>query len=344
MRRLVSFSSTCLESARRPFAPVRRTQAWKQAELAWRLRVGHTSTFCMHWIALSLVSALFLGCYDLSKKHAVHGNAVLPVLFLSTVFGAGVWAVLMLVQAQSPGALPQFLHVDVLTPAQHARIFLKSVIVAGSWILTYFAFKHLPMSIASPIRATGPLWTLGGALLVLGERPSWLELLGIATTLGSFVVLSLAGRREGIHFHRDKWVGLLLGGTVLGAVSGLYDKFLLGRAGFAASTVQAWFSFYLVLLFLPLVIGWKRRWWTRSAFHWRWSIPWIGWFLLLADFAYFTALRDRDALVSLVSSMRRGSTLVAFAGGLWLFREVGGWRKIVAVLGVVAGIVITVLG
>ena len=298
----------------------------------------------MDWITLSLISALFLGFYDLSKKHAVHANAVLPVLFLSTVFGAVVWVALMAVQAWAPAQLPAVLHVTPLSLAQHGQILLKSLIVAGSWVLTYFAFKHLPMSIAAPIRATGPLWTLGGAILVLGERPTWLELVGIATTLGSFVGLSFAGRREGIHFHRDKWVGFLLGGTLLGAVSGLYDKYLFGRAGFAASTVQAWFSIYLVALFLPLAIGWKRRWWPRAEFHWRWSIPWIGWFLLLADFAYFTALRDQDALVALVSSMRRGSTLVAFAGGLWLFRERGGWQKTVAVLGVVAGIVLTVVG
>lgn len=298
----------------------------------------------MDWVVLSLLSALFLGFYDLSKKHAVHGNAVLPVLFLSTIFGAVVWAGLMSLQAFRVLELPPLLRVEHLDAVQHAQVFLKSCIVAGSWILTYFAFKHLPMSIAAPIRATGPLWTLGGAIVVLGERPTALEMLGIATTLGSFVGLSFAGRREGIHFHRDKWVGFLIGGTLLGAVSGLYDKYLLGRAGFTAATVQAWFSIYLVLLFLPLAIGWKRRWWPRAEFHWRWSIPWIGWFLLVADFAYFSALRDQEALVSLVSSMRRGSTLVAFAGGLWLFREVGGWRKILAVLGVVAGIVLTVVG
>ena len=35
----------------------------------------------MHWIVASLVSAFFLGCYDLFTKHAVRDNAVLPVLF-----------------------------------------------------------------------------------------------------------------------------------------------------------------------------------------------------------------------------------------------------------------------
>ena len=64
----------------------------------------------------------------------------------------------------------------------------------------------------------------------------------------------------------------------------------------------------------------------------------------MADFLYFDALRNPEALVSLVSSLRRGSTLVAFAGSLWLFREANGRQKLPAVLGIVTGIVLTVLG
>jgi transporter family protein len=298
----------------------------------------------MHWIVASLVSALFLGCYDLCTKHAVRENAVLPVLFFANVCSATVWLILLGLAMASPENVPAVLRVASLTGLQHAQLALKSAIVAASWIFTYFAVKHLPVSIAAPIRATGPVWILVGALIVLRERPGWIEMIGVITTLGSFVALSFAGRKEGIHFHRDKWIGYLLAGTLLGAVSGLYDKFLLGRAGFSASTVQAWFSIYLALFFLPFAIGWKFRWWQRHEFHWRWSIPLLSVALLLADFVYFSALRDPAALISLVASLRRGSTLVAFAGGVWLFHEPGGRQKIFAVLGVLTGIVLTILG
>ena len=246
----------------------------------------------MHWIVASLVSALFLGVYDLCTKHAVRDNAVVPVLFFSTLSGAAVWLVLLVGQTIQPGALPASLTVDPLTLMQHLQLVLKSVIVAASWVFTYFAFKHLPLSLGSPIRATSPLWTLFGALLILGERPTGLEILGIVTTLVSFVGLSFAGRSEGVHFHRDKWVGFLIIGMLLGAVSALYDKYLLGRLHFSVPTVQAWFSVYLVVLFTPFAIGWKRRWWPRNEFHWRWSIPFIAFSLLVADYIYFSALRD----------------------------------------------------
>ena len=298
----------------------------------------------MSWIVASLVSACFLGLYDLSKKHALRDNAVLPVLFLGTLCGAAVWLALLLLGLAAPGAVPAAFIPEPLTAAQHGLVFLKSMIVALSWAFTYFGIKHLPLSLAAPIRATGPLWTLAGALVVLGERPSGLETTGILLTLASFWGLSVVGRGEGIHFLRDKWVGCMVAGTLCGAVSGLYDKHLLGTVGLSAAAVQAWFTLYLPVVMLPLALGWWRRWWPRNEFRWRWSIPLIALTLLVADYVYFEALRDPEALISVVSSLRRGSTLVAFAGGIWLFREARGAAKLPAVLGIVAGIVLTVLG
>ena len=298
----------------------------------------------MNWIVAILLSAFFLGIYDLCTKYAVRANAVTPVLFLSSLTGATVWFALLMIQAIHPGLLPHSLVTDSLTLKQHLQLLLKSGIVAASWIGTYYALKHLPLSLGAPIRATSPLLTLFGAILILGERPTWLETVGILTTLGSFVDLSIAGAREGVHFHRNKWVGFLLMGTVFGAVSSLYDKYLFSTLNFSAPTVQCWFQIYLLVFFAPFALGWKLRLWSRNEFTWRWSIPFIALALLVADYLYFSALRHPDALVAIVMSLRRASTLVAFAGGLYFFREVNGWKKLPAVIGILIGIVLTLLG
>ncbi len=298
----------------------------------------------MNWVAASLLSALFLGLYELCTKHAVRANSVVPVLFFSTLTAALVWLALLAAQAVHPSLLPAGLVPDSLSWTQHAQLFLKSLIVASSWVFTYLALKHLPLSLGSPIRATSPLWTFGGALLVLGERPTGMQMLGVLTTLVSFMGLSVAGQREGVHFLRNKWVGFILAGTLLGAVSALYDKYLLAREHFSVPTVQAWFSIYLCVCFLPLAIGWRARWWPQGPFHWRWSIPLIALALLVSDYIYFSALRDPASLVAVVMSLRRASTLVAFGGGLLFFNERNGWQKLPAVLGIVAGILLTMLG
>ena len=298
----------------------------------------------MNWVAAILLSAFFLGIYDLCIKQAVQRNAVTPVLFFSTLTGAVVWAALLAVDAVRPGLLPSMLVTDVLTWKQHLQLLLKSGIVAASWIGTYYALKHLPLSLGAPIRATSPLFTLLGAILILGERPTWLETVGILTTLASFLGLSLAGAREGVHFHRNKWVGFIILGTLLGAVSSLYDKYLLGTLKLSVPTVQCWFSIYLVVLVAPFTFGWKLRLWPRNEFQWRWSIPVIALALLVADYLYFSALRQPGALVSIVMSLRRANTLVAFAGGLYFFHEVNGREKFPAVIGILTGIVLTLLG
>jgi drug/metabolite transporter (DMT)-like permease len=298
----------------------------------------------MNWIHASLLAAFFLGVYDLCTRHAVRDNAVLPVLFLGSVCSATVWGSLMILDRFSPGHLPEALTTSRLTLAQHGLLALKSAIVSSSWICTYFAMRGLPVSITSPIRATGPVWTIVLALALLGERPSAMEWGGIVLTLASFVGLSLAGRAEGIHFLRSRAVASMVCGTLLGAVSSLYDKYLLGVAGFTVPTVQAWFCVYLAVLFMIPAFGWWRRWWPRNDFQWRWSVPGLAAALLVSDYLYFGALRHDDALLSLVSSLRRGSTLVAFAGAVWLFGEGNAARKFPAVLGILAGIVITLLG
>jgi len=298
----------------------------------------------MNWGVAILLSAFFLGLYDLCTKHAVRANAVTPVLFFSTLTGALVWLVLLLVQAVHPGLLPHSLVTDTLSWQQHLQLLLKSGTVAASWIGTYYALKHLPLSLGAPIRATSPLFTLFGAILILGERPTALETIGILTTLGSFVGLSVAGAREGVHFHRDKWVWLLIAGTLFGAVSSLYDKYLFSTLNFSVPTVQCWFSIYMVVLFTPFALGWKLRLWKRNEFRWRWSVPFIALSLLVADYLYFSALRDPHGLVSIVMSLRRASTLVAFAGGLYFFHELNGRKKLPAVIGILIGIMLTLLG
>lgn len=298
----------------------------------------------MNWIVASLISALCLGFYDLANKRSFQGNAVLAAIFCANLCAAALWLGAMALQMAVPGAVPALFTVRSLGWAEHGLVLVKTLIVSASWVCSYFAIKHLSVSLAAPIRATAPMWTLFGAVLFLGERLTVLELVGIALALASLVGLSFVGRDEGVHFHRNPWIGWLVAGTMLGSVSSLYDKFLFGRMGLDVATVQAWFSIDLAVFFGVFAFLWRWRRPEGERFQWRWTIPVAALSLLLADFVYFGALRDPDARIAIVSSLRRGNTLVAFAGGLLFFGEANGWRKLPAVLGVLLGIVLTLLG
>jgi drug/metabolite transporter (DMT)-like permease len=295
----------------------------------------------MSWIALSIVSALLLGCYDLVKKHALRDNAVLPVLFWGIVTSACVWLPFVVWSSIWPESYPsaQFL-VQPLTGWEHGLLFLKSLLVAGSWVFGYFALKHLPLSIAGPIRATGPLWTILLAVGLMGEMPSSWQWAGIVIVLIAFYAFSFVGKLEGIHFSRDKWIGFMIVATLVGACSAIYDKYLLQTARIEPATVQAWFSLYLVVVMLPVYLLWLKGAWPRGRFVWRWSIPLIGLFLLLADFLYFTAIAQEGALISVISPIRRSAVIVTFLGGIYLHKELNFRPKLACIIVLLCGIVL----
>uniref|UniRef100_UPI003216FF3A DMT family transporter n=1 Tax=uncultured Draconibacterium sp. TaxID=1573823 RepID=UPI003216FF3A len=296
------------------------------------------------WALLGLASALFLGIYDIFKKQSLNNNAVMPVLFFSTVASAAFFTPLIILSFQSPGLLANSgLFVPQITPSEHLQILIKSAIVVSSWVLAFFALKHLPITIVAPIRATGPLWTLIGALLIFHERLNLYQWLGIIITLAFFYLFSTAGKLEGIEFKRNKWIYFIIAGTLLGACSGLYDKFILQRIDRVA--VQAWFSVYQVVILLPFVLlNEKIRKRRNITFEWRWTIPFIGLFLIIADYLYFYALSDKEALISVISALRRGSVLIAFVIGGLLFREQNLKKKGAYLIGILIGILLITLG
>lgn len=273
------------------------------------------------WLLLSLASALLLGLYDYFKKLALRGNAVLPVLFGSVAAGAIVWLPWMVWSAVSPGSLPHpVLQVTGMSWTEHLLLLAKAALVGASWGCGYKGLKSLPLSIASPIRATGPLWTIGFAVWWFDESPSPKQWLGVAVIVVAFFAFSWVGRREGIHFERNIAVFYMAAATLLGAASSLYDKYLLQHAGLTPCQVQAWFTVYTALLLAPAQWVWMRS-PDRHPFHWHWAIPAIGLVLLGADILYFTAIAQPDAMIALISPVRRASVIVSFLLGIFLFGE-----------------------
>jgi transporter family protein len=234
-----------------------------------------------------------------------------------------------------------FLYVEPITIHTHALIFLKSFVVAASWILSFFALKHLPISIVTPIRASAPAWTLLGALIIFSERLSTGHWIGYIIIFTSYYLFSITGKKEGINFRNNPWIFAIFGGTLLGAVSSLYDKYLMQR--FDAVTVQAWFQVYLVIIIglVVLVFWWPRR-KSSTPFEFRFAIPLIGITLVIADRLYFHALNFEDALISLLSVVRRTSVIVSFTIGALLFNEVNKRKKGICLLGIFIGVLFIV--
>ncbi|MGL1902673.1 MAG: DMT family transporter [Fibrobacterales bacterium] len=298
------------------------------------------------WIYLGLLSALFLGLYDIAKKYGVRDNAVIPVLFLSTCFGLLSMAPLFVGSYLFSDLFQQFgLYVSPIEWQLHGLIALKSAIISLAWTLNFFALKHLPLSLVTPIRAAGPFITLFGALFIYGESPTPLQWFGVALILGSLMGFSSLGKKEGIDFRRNRWILFVVLGTIAGSSSGLYDKYLIQTRAIPPQTLQLWFSFYLVtLLGLITLCAWVPIRKKSTPFQWRWSIPLIGILLIAADFVYFRALAHEDALILLLSAVKRSRVFVTLILGAFLFKELNKRKKMSALIALFTGVLLIILG
>ena len=262
------------------------------------------------WWLLAFVSAALLGCYDSAKKVSLGGNAVIPVLFLNTVLSALIFSPFLFTTGFGGWEVQKY-------------ILLKSALVLSSWMAGYFAMKHLPLTIVGPVNATRPVLVLLGAIFLFGERLNLLQWIGVGLAVAAYLLLRASGRKEGIGTG-DKWLLCLILAVILGAASGLYDKYLMSpeHLGLDRKQVLSWYTLYqagmmaVVTAFLWYPVRKK-----TTPFRWKWAIPLISVFLCGADYVYMEALSQPDALIAVVSMIRRDSVLVSFAIGALILKE-----------------------
>ena len=283
-----------------------------------------------------MISASCLGVYDIFKKLSVKGNNVLMVLLLNTIFGALYLSPVIITDL----AAGHFGLGDTLRG--HILIVIKAFIVLGSWIMGYFAIKHLPLTIQGPINATRPVLVLVGALCIFGERLNALQWVGIIIGFASLYFISRIGAKEGFSLRRSRWLWLSIGAMVLGAVSALFDKYLL--RSYAPLEVQAWYSLYQCVIMSILLLSLMR---SKSArtdkFQWRWTIPCIALFLTVADLAYFHSLSVDGSMIAIVSMIRRGSVIIPFLYGVIVLHEKNVRTKLLDLLLLLTSLIILVI-
>jgi len=310
------------------------------------------------WTFLAFISALCLGCYDISKKIALQENRVIDVLTISVCVSSLILSIPLILSRLCPEMImstPFF--VPRLDATAHAYTLLKSVIVLSSWVFAYISLKHLPLSVVSPMQATRPMWTLVGALLIFHEQLNTFQWLGILLAIGSIFVFSLKGkskittalpidRNQKSQIDNKYYIALALA-ILIGSCSGLYDKYLMRR--YDHNAVQVYYTFYQAIMMLITWAIMNRKNLQSSICNLQ-SIKKIGVivmisvFLIVSDNVYMLALRDPDSLIAVVSTIRRGGTVIGFAYGLIFLKEPDPGRKIACMLGILVGLICLAYG
>ena len=303
------------------------------------------------WTFLAFISALCLGFYDISKKIALRDHPVVDVLTLSVCFSAVLLSVPLICSRFCPAMMVGTpFYVPTMDLQAHLFTVLKSLIVLSSWVCAYMALKHLPISVVSPMQATRPMWTLVGALLIFGERLNTWQWIGVCIALGTILAFSFFTRKpRNSRDYRDPrinryYVALALA-ILLGAASGLYDKYLMRR--YDHNAVQVYYTFYQAVMMMGVwVIEYARH--PRSPMVTGFSgflpIALISIFLIISDNVYMLALRDPDSLIAVVSTIRRGGAVIGFAYGLLFLKEENPLPKVLCMIGIGVGLLCLAFG
>lgn len=311
------------------------------------------------WVVYALVSASLLGLYDVFKKKSLQGNAVIPVLLINTVICTLFFLPSIVGSLTGMISPDSSLYIPDGGWYEHKLVIIKAFVVLSSWICGYFAIKKLPLTIVGPVNATRPVMTLVGAMLIFGERLNLLQWAGVCMAIFSFWMLSRSGRKEGIDFKSNVWVLLLVAAAILGACSGLYDKYLMASSGAGLDRlfVQGWYNLYqAVIMGIIMLLVWlpeRKRALDRAVpgtgpdyvpFVWKWTIPFISLALTAADLAYLYALTMPGAMISVVSMIRRSSVLVSFVFGAVVFHEKNLRSKALDLVFVLLSLILLLLG
>lgn len=296
------------------------------------------------WVVLSLISAFLLGFYDIFKKQTVVGNAIIPVLFYSTMISGALFLPFVLLSHFNPamfeGGFMSKLYIEPLTARQHLLILGKTAIILASWMFSYSAMKHLPITVVGPVNQLRPAITVILMFIVFRESLTWLQGTGVVLAIISFYFMNRSGKLEGINFRSDKWVFMLLGSAVLVALSGVYDKFLLSKEHISPATIQAWYTIYDFLMMAVLFFLFWRPKRKEQPFEWRWGIVAMAVFVTVADVIYLTGLKQEAAVVVLIPLILYGVRLiVSFVYGIFGFKEQNIRSKLIPLLMVLAALV-----
>lgn len=276
------------------------------------------------WIWLTLGSALLLGAYDVAKKFALRRNDVYYVLLAATAL-----TTLFLCPFLSLG-----------TPTQHLQLLLKALLVTGSWVSGMIALKLLPITTVSTLKASRPMFVVLLSILIFGEKLSLLQWTGVLMVLAAIWLMSVASSKEGIRFGSNKGILALSVSILAGVASALWDKHIL--SGMEPLFVQSWTNLYVsVILGITVLARALKAGAARERFRWDWTLLLIALLITGADALYFFALKEPQAMLSVVSTIRRCSVIVTFVLGAIIFKEKNLSGKALSLALMLAGIILT---
>ena len=281
-------------------------------------------------LALVLTAAFVHASWNYALKRSGGG---IGFLWLATVFTSVFYAPIAVAVALSLEFTP--------SAAQLGIIAVSSLLHACYFILLDRGYRFGDLSVVYPLaRATGPMITVAGAMLLLGERPSLLAIGGaLLIGGGAFLLTGNPARLQARGAGRGVAFALLTGAMI--AAYTMWDKQAVAVALIPPLIFDCLANFFRTFLLLPLALTRKDN--IRLA--WRSHRKAVFAVALLSPLSYILVLTAMVFTpVSYIAPAREISILVAALMGTQLLKEGDAARKLTAAVAMMLGVAALALG
>ncbi len=280
-------------------------------------------------LALVAFAAIAHATWNIAIKRA--GTSGTGFLWLSFLVGAlvflpfGVWSLIVE-------------RVDLVH-------WLWLAVVSGALQIAYFfllqaGYRVGDVSVVYPLaRGSGPLITVVFAIILFGERPGLVALLGAGIVIAGVVITGLAGRKTPGDNRAGILFGLAIG--VLIAVYTLWDSAAVTFGGMPAVGLYWGSVLFQFTLLAPLAIRTRATLAATARRHWV-AVLLVG---VLAPLAYILILLAIQlAPVSMVAPAREVSVVLVSLAGWLFFREPHPMQRLAGAAVVLVGIAMLAIG
>ncbi len=284
----------------------------------------------MHsWLLMAILSGAIQGFWDIFKKTAMEKVSTFNVLSLYTVIS------FLILSVDYKNALAMDMSFLPI-------IILKSLLIYFSWIMSFVAIRHLPISVASPLRSLTPLMTIFLGITFLNESLSWLQFAGVGVIFTAYYLIAKGDGRKITDFLKDRFLYLMVASSVLNSMSGMIDKYAMQHIN--TGQMQFWFMFVLAVLYSITNVVVSHRQYGKMVLSFDKSILLMSIFIVVSDRIYFQAVAMPGSQLSVIMPLRFVSVIVSVVVGGLMFKEHNLKAKLIGVIQLMFGIVLVFVG
>jgi drug/metabolite transporter (DMT)-like permease len=281
-------------------------------------------------LALIAVGAVAHATWNLWIKHRGAGGPVF--LWMSSVVAT---------VAVAPFAIVALATASVPAGAVVIAAVGSAILHVGYFLLLQHGYRVGDVSVVYPLaRGSGPLLSVIGAVLLLGERPAPVALAGAAAVVAGVLVIGFAGGRDG---RRDARAGVtfgLLTGVAIAAYT-LWDANAVTALGVAPVVLSFGGTVGEAALMTPFAIRARRSLREQVRRHGFDAVV-VG---VLSPLSYIVILIAlQQAPVALVAPGREVSVVLVSLAGWLLFREPHPAQRLLGACVVLIGVGMLALG